>query len=502
MAMIRRNHSRPLDIHRWSQHPEATKLVDSIWNDYFQEAFKNRGKGNRPKSKPKKQFKVLLLDLYVVWLDDPELSLGVGMTKSAYKQNSRYNKLYISAKMIDVVNRAYEVGLIDKETGSELSGMTTRIRASKLLQSIFKKSNLSLFDLTQEYPNKEVIILNKKEYKDKVDKTVSIDYEDTDYQPIETMRHQLEEYNSLLWKTFIDIPTQEHPFIEQPYFDRKTGQSKVRKVRLTQDNKFVRRVFYRADWNLGGRFHGGWWQSIKEDYRKQIYINDNSTIEQDYSGLHINLLYGLQGVQPQKDPYTLDKIMDFSANEQRKIVKMLALMGINARSPEKAFSAFRQNQEIGSIEKELKDKQLQILLDAFKEKHPQIADSICTDKGVELMNIDGKITAKVINHFTKKQIPVLTIHDSYITENKHSGELRKVMNNAVTEELNGFKINIDQEGVGFDQIQTFRNMDRTNVSDYDYNQIVSYNKTKGYIKRYKKHTQWLTINNIQSPHKY
>ena len=138
----------------------------------------------------------------------------------------------------------------------------------------------------------------------------------------------------------------------------------------------------------------------------------------------------------------------------------------------------------------------------FKEKHPQIADSICTDKGVELMNIDGRITAKVINHFTKKQIPVLTIHDSYITENKHSGELRKVMNEAVTEELNGFKINIDQEGVGFDQIQTFKNMDRTNASDYNYNQIVSYNKTKGYIKRYKEHKQWLTINNIQTPHRY
>ena len=111
-------------------------------------------------------------------------------------------------------------------------------------------------------------------------------------------------------------------------------------------------------------------KNIKEDYRKQIYINDNSTIEQDYSGLHINLLYGLQGVQPQKDPYTLDKLLGFSADAQRKIVKGLALMGINARSPQKAFSAFRNEQPTGSLEKTLKDKQLQILLDAFKEKTP------------------------------------------------------------------------------------------------------------------------------------
>ncbi|MGY8867008.1 MAG: hypothetical protein ACKVJK_15530, partial [Methylophagaceae bacterium] len=45
-----------------------------------------------------------------------------------------------------------------------------------------------------------------------------------------------------------------------------------------------------------------WWQSIKEDWRKQIYINNEATIEQDYSGLHVNLLYDLQGLEPQRDP--------------------------------------------------------------------------------------------------------------------------------------------------------------------------------------------------------
>ena len=76
-------HSRPLDTHRWSNHPEATKIRDDIWNQYFNEVFPPRGKGNRAKSEPKKQFKVLLLDLYLAWLDEPDLSLGVGMTKSA-----------------------------------------------------------------------------------------------------------------------------------------------------------------------------------------------------------------------------------------------------------------------------------------------------------------------------------------------------------------------------------------------------------------------------------
>ena len=492
MTEINRHHSRPLDVHRWSDNPEAKELSDTVWNQYFKEAFPPvSGKGNKAKSEPKKQFKVLLLDLYVAWLDDPELSIGVGMSNNAYKKNARYNALHISAKSMVLINHAYLMGLLDKKTGSEQSGKTTRIRASAKLAEIFSKAELTVFDLTEEVPNKEVIILNKKEYRDDKERTVQVDYEDTDFEPIVEMRQQVQQYNALLWRTFIDIPTREEPCIEQPYWDKKVGAMKIRRVKLTQDNKFVRRVFYRADWNLGGRFHGGWWQNIGEGWRKQIYINGESTIEQDYSGLHINLLYGLQGLEPQQAPYVLENLLGFTDDEQRKIVKGIALMGINAQSPKKAFSAFRQDQETGSAAKSLKDKQLQRLLDAFKEKHPEIADSICTDKGVELMRVDGRITAKVINHFTKKNIPILSIHDSYIIQNQHSGQLIKVMNKAVAEELNDFKINIDQEGISRDQIQAFMNMDRANALDYDFKDITSYQRTVGYKARLKRHNKWL-----------
>ena len=78
------------------------------------------------------------------------------------------------------------------------------------------------------------------------------------------MRPQVQRYNALLWRTFIDIPTREEPVIEQPYWDKKAREMKIRRVKLSQDNKFVRRVFYRDDWNLGGRFHGGCSIMIKD----------------------------------------------------------------------------------------------------------------------------------------------------------------------------------------------------------------------------------------------
>ena len=458
---------------------------------YSEDPVPERGKGNKAKSEAKKRFKVLLLDLYVAWLDDPELCIGLGMSNNPYKQTARYNALFISAKIIEVVNQAYNAGLVDKLTGTEGARQTTRIRASKLLDNIFKKANLTVFDMTQECPIKEVIILSNHDYIKDRKKRKQVDYKDTDFESIPEMRQQVQQYNALLWKTYIDIPARQQPIIEQPYWDKKAGETKTKRVKLTQDNKFVRRVFYRADWNLGGRFHGGWWQRVGEEWRKQIYINDESTIEQDYSGLHINLLYGLQGLQPQQDPYALDELLDFEAKQQRKVVKGIVLNAINADSEKSAYKAFRQQQETGSLEKSLKDEQLKLLLDAFKEKHPAIADSICTDMGVELMNVDGRITAKVINHFTSKGIPLLSVHDSYITQHYHSGELRSVMNKVVTEELNGYKINIDQEGVGLDQIQAFQNMDKANASDYNHNSIPSYERTEGYRKRLNQHNEWL-----------
>ena len=467
--------------------------------DYFSDAFPPiEGKGNKAKSEPKKQFKVLLLDLYVAWLDDPELSIGVGMSRSAYKANTRYNALFISAKIMDIINHAYLMGLIDKKTGSQQSAKVTRIRASDKLAAIFNETDLTLFELTEEQPNQEVIILSKHDYINDKKKRIQVDYEDTDFEPIVEMRQQVQQYNALLWRTFIDIPTREEPVIEQPYWDKKAGKEKIRRVKLTQDNKFVRRVFYRADWNLGGRFHGGWWQSIKEDWRKQIYINDETTIEVDYSGLHVNLLYGLQGIQPPlEDHYALEHLLlDFTAGEQRKVVKGIVLNAINAATVKKAFQAYQVDQPSKSKERKLKHKQLHLLLDAFKEKHPTLGDSLGTDKGVELMNVDGRITTKIINHFTKKNIPVLTIHDSYVIPDIHPGELRTIMNKAVTEELNGFKINLDQEGIGRDQIQAFMNIDRANTLDYNHNQRVTYNRTEGYNNRLKQHNKWLLkVNN-------
>ena len=35
-------HSRPLDVHRWSEHPEANLFVDTIYSQYLEQAKENK----------------------------------------------------------------------------------------------------------------------------------------------------------------------------------------------------------------------------------------------------------------------------------------------------------------------------------------------------------------------------------------------------------------------------------------------------------------------------
>jgi hypothetical protein len=69
-------YSRPIDVHRWSDHPEVKALVEKIWEGYLPEEITGKPgekrTGPKPKTSFKKMLRVLILDLYVAWQEDPE----------------------------------------------------------------------------------------------------------------------------------------------------------------------------------------------------------------------------------------------------------------------------------------------------------------------------------------------------------------------------------------------------------------------------------------------
>jgi hypothetical protein len=439
-------HSRVLDVHRWSDHREIVTVVEGLWASHFAHLDTDGRSGPKPKRSFKHQFRVLILDLYVAWLEDPELSIGVSMSQNDWQTWSRYNALNISKKILPLILSLAELGLIDLAKGSyggskALGNRTTRIRAAEPLRVMFRGLGSTRDDVHQ-VENQECIVLKSGEG----DAARLVDYEDTDQ--THKMRRDLVAYNSLLASSYIDIPG-----LDDPWVTRRDARGREFRVHIDHHHQFVRRIFSRGDWSCNGRFYGPWWQQIDKTLRAQIFINDTPTVEVDFKGLHVAILSAERGVTIEGDPYELPAGLVPGAlpELQRILLKKLVLTALNANSEQAAFASFREGFPTGHMAKGLTNKDLGGLLVAFARRHPHLVDCLCADQGIRLMNLDGQIAEIVQRFFTRRGIPVLSVHDSFIIDYTHVGDLKIAMGLAA-ERVVGKPLALEANGLGLDEM--------------------------------------------------
>ena len=514
------DHSRPLDVHRWSDHPEIKVLTDGIWMEITEiEGLVVVPAGNRKPLAPLiKQLRVLLVDLYVAWLADPTLSIGISRSNNSYTPKSRYNGLHISIKLITVVDALVAIGLLDHHNfhhdrvyGGKNS-KTSRYRPSNKLQDRFSKLQDLVFDINFN-EEREVIVLSDFETdesgqaiktKDGKKKRLLIDYEDDDHPLIGPWRLRLNKYNELLAQSHIDISS-----LEKSYVERITKDGKLQRVPIGRSNQWVKRVFSRNSWEMNGRFYGGWWQQVSESYRKDIMIDGSPTVEIDYKGMHVAMLAAECGVvmDDEYDWYTLDEVMVAGLDKasQRKALKLLVLTAINAANKETAFKAYQSKRTASKDEKtglyefpRLKKSQLNLLLSSFIEKHPFLANGICSDRGIGLMFMDSQITEIIINKFVEQNEPVLTVHDSYIVKEAKADFLQQTMAEA-TQLIVSSRLPAEHEGQ-FTQQQSQQILNQFRQHDFStYLDLVGKQFTKPphkpvqtnrYLNDYSKFKKW------------
>jgi hypothetical protein len=139
----------------------------------------------------------------------------------------------------------------------------------------------------------------------------------------------------------------------------------------------------------------------------------------------------------QQDPYTLPaSLLNLDKVKLREVCKNLVLFALNAKDEKSAFAAFRRKIEKGDCRKRLTNKQLKTVLDALKEKHSVIAHQFASDVGISLMRMDSEITSIIIDHFTKRNVPILSLHDSYIIQEGYEKVLEDVMKKAFNQVMN------------------------------------------------------------------
>lgn len=417
------DHSKQFDVHTWSEHPEVDAFIDPIYAQFF---------NGRKKRIRKKHLKVLLLDLYVTWTEDPTLKISVSRNVNDYKARTRYNELHISRLTIEVVDALIEAELLEQAIGyldrERNIGRHSRIWPSEKLVEMFLNVRFTPLDIASS-PDRLTVVLRGEDPKGG-DKETDKEYEPT---PItDRMSKVLGDYNKLLRYSFIDIPTLEGSFIP------RAEEGEVYPLTVSQRDKFVRRVFNRDSFDCGGRFYGGWWQRCPKHFRKEIFINDQPTSEVDFSGLHVVLLYAEKGVRYWdaigQDPYKtgpFDFVQD--PEECRRLAKHLMLILINSSSIEAAYAAFRHQTPAGDPKKRLTNDQLDQVTQSLAELHPTIADEFGADAGIRLQNTDSKITEKIVEEFLKPSVPVLCIHDSYIVPSGFEDHLVETMREAFTE---------------------------------------------------------------------
>lgn len=398
------DNSRELDVWLWSNKPEVRESTKFISGKIM----KNIPSGYTEKN-IKKHLRVILTDLFVAHKNNPKMYISFSRDISSYKASKKYSKIYLNYKyIIFVVDYLKDNGYIEMHKGVNFAHFS---RMSRM------KGTNKLFRLFRKYRNTSGVILSRKPpvFLRNSDKNC-IDF-DLDTLEVKSIIKNINRINKNLSNHNICLSN-------EVYSNKSIDK---RNFILINDikNKKYSRVFNNSSFQQGGRFYGHWSQMIESDLRRFIEIDGESTVELDYSCLHLSMLYGLENKPlPQGDLYKLSGIAD----EYRKYVKKSVNIAINAESERSAIQAIRLEYKSFIDEVGLIPESPNKIIEIIKWNHPVIGKYLCTGYGVHLQYIDSTLAENIMLKLSSENICCLCIHDSFIVPTRHMFTLERTMN--------------------------------------------------------------------------
>ena len=486
-------YSRRLDVWKWRDFPEINDLVQDVYQAYYAGIYTRKDAIRRAK----KHLKVLLIDLYVAFIDDPKLTIGLPMYPDAYSKKSNWRSIYITSMIIPIVNRAVEVGLLEIWKGNESQKRVSRIRSTKILRKLFKKSALGSYYIDLQSSNRPPIVFREKKDKNKKGQRKNYtphEVPNLTKQDIKNLAHSaviIQEYNAAINRSYVDIPDLNARRLKVS----KSGGKKTY-VQITQSQKNIYRVFNDFSMDSGGRFYGPFWQQMPKLDRYRLYIDDEPTVELDYSGLHINLIYAVLEIQNKynnSDPYSLDlSHYEITDEDARRLGKQLMLIALNASDQSKAIAAFRdwmrkEEKDILKCLPDLTNKTIEPIMTVLENKHPLIKEQFYTGIAKGLMSLDSMIMEDIIKQSLEHGFTVLPVHDSIIVQRKHGELADKIMKNAYEKrlkELIGVTVSPNSLGLGAFNPQEYKKRTKRYIASL--NRWKTWKTMFHYPKSYKK----------------
>lgn len=345
-----------------------------------------------------------------------------------------YHRGYHKTKLIflQVVDAAWIAGLIHNVVSKKGSPKVSRLLPSPQLEQHFS-SDPWQFDADRMH---QYVFLIDRETKQEI----PFDLNDPTPNRIQKRLENINAVNDQFEITF-------RPYDE--WTDKNFGELRLRPVHYAR---------FTDDWQHHGRIYTGKYghQHLRSRERQWISFNGSPSVELDYSAMHPRMLYHLKGIDYQIDPYQLDG--ENTPPNLRLLAKTTLNVAINNRDRKDAISACNEKLnektadgewETGKAAREAKmlsqsldetGRTFADLYDELLEYHEPISDQFCSDAGMELMNLDGQIALDILEHFTSRGVPCLSVHDSFIVPERNFEELKDAMTRYYHSKLGYFPV--------------------------------------------------------------
>ena len=375
----------------------------------------------------KNQLRCILANLIKAYHNNPDSYVFYSRDTNYYQASKRYNPNGISYRPIvylvdNLIKNNWLKIIHHKPRVGNQKGKRSRIALNTKLLTLIKTYKLAPRHIHKAPIDVVRLKDDKKKFKE---------YNDTDY--TKSIRHKLFAYNILLNRnkitlyknTKVNLYLKDHP--------------------VNYDNKNYFRVFSDNSFQLGGRFYGPWWVSVKRSIRDYILINGHKTVELDYGSLNIHLLYSELGINyyenkdKDSDPYILTGV----DKNEREVNKTIINIALNHTNPRTISYVIKHNLEEENLKRENsgekkllkipKGKEIQRRIKIFIKDHPHLQQFLFSGVSLRLQFKDSCIAESIIDEFIKRDIPILTIHDSFIVQHWNKSLLYKLMDNIYRE---------------------------------------------------------------------
>jgi hypothetical protein len=200
---------------------------------------------------------------------------------------------------------------------------------------------------------------------------------------------------------------------------------------------------------FGGRMYGPWCR-LNEEQRSKITINGDKTIEIDLEASHINAMYGVITGKPYPDGDPYDELYVNSNLIPRSIVKQMAtIMQFSTSTKgtvaglqnfyfpaDDAFFRSKQSEKDlkqAAIYKKMKSivKPSDIVRAFLKRINKDVGWYYQKGRmmGHHIQYWESSFVFRIVNQLTDRQIPVLTVYDSFIVQEQYANTIHHLITN-------------------------------------------------------------------------